>query len=208
MNVLTPPSLHDGYRWRGMRIGLLGGSFNPPHDGHLHIARLAQAKFGLDFVWWIVTPQNPLKETKGMRPYKERYAHVEDMLSPYPQQMPTHLESQLGTTYTFETVIELRRHFPQTDFLWICGMDNAHIFHKWDRWQELLEVIPITFIARPPATHLVKGCPVRQAHRVPQWHSTIGRQTDLKTPGIYWLEGSKMLDISSTEIRKSIKSKV
>lgn len=200
-NIFTPPTLHDGARWRGLRIGLLGGSFNPPHAGHLHIARIAKAKFGLDFVWWIVTPQNPLKAKTHIRPYTERHAAVTQMLANKPSQMPTHLEAELGTTYTFETVSKLRQHFPATDFIWICGMDNAHIFHKWDRWQHILEMMPITFIARPPAPHLVKGCPIRMLNNIPHYHQAFGIRTDLKNPGIYWLEGNKMLDISSTKIR-------
>ena len=199
----APPTLKDGQRWRGLRVGLLGGSFNPPHEGHLHIARVARAKFGLDFVWWIVTPQNPLKDRLNMRPYPERYHNVEEMLQPYPYQIPTHLEAELGTQYTYETVLELKKGFPQTDFLWICGMDNAHIFHKWDRWQQILEMVPITFIARPPAAGLVKGCPLRQLNNIAHYHKTFGRKTNLTSPGIYWLEGNKMLDISSTEIRKN-----
>ena len=202
---LTPPTLHDGFRWRGLRIGLLGGSFNPPHMGHLHIARIARAKFGLDFVWWVVTPQNPLKTPKGMAPYEQRYQNVEEMLAQSPRQMPTHLEADLGTQYTFETISELRHHFPSTDFLWICGMDNAQIFHKWDKWQRILEMCPITFIARPPAQQLVKSCPIRMLDNIPHHHKTQGAQTDLKSPGIYWLGGNKMLDISSTKIRKSRK---
>lgn len=203
LHQFTPPTLKDGHRWRGLRVGLLGGSFNPPHAGHLHIARMAKAKFGLDFVWWIVTPQNPLKQTKGMAPYAERYAEVQAMLENFPRQMPTHLEAELGTRYTFETVYALRKNFPQTDFIWICGMDNAHIFHKWDKWQRILEMMPLTFIARPPATQLVKGCPVRMLDNIPHYHGAFGRKTDLKSPGIYWLEGNKMLDISSTKIRNN-----
>ncbi len=197
----APPTLKDGNRWQGLRIGLLGGSFNPPHEGHIHIARLAQAKFGLDFVWWIVTPQNPMKSTKNMQPYEERYSNVATMLRSFPRQIPTHLEAELGTSYTYKTVSKLKENFPHTDFLWICGMDNAHIFHKWDHWKEILKTIPITFIARPPATHLVKGCPLRLFDKVGHHHGTSGRDTNLKHPGIYWLEGNKMLDISSTKIR-------
>jgi nicotinate-nucleotide adenylyltransferase len=199
----TPPTLKESYRWNGMRIGLLGGSFNPPHAGHMHIARLAKAKFGLDFVWWIVTPQNPLKDKKNMAPYKERHAKVVDMLSGFPKQIPTHLEAEIGSRYTYQTIRSLKKNFSKTDFIWICGMDNALIFHKWDKWQRILEMMPITFIARPPATHLVKGCPIRLLENIPQWHGAHGRETNLKQPGIYWLEGNKMLDISSTDIRKN-----
>jgi len=117
--IFAPPTLKDGHRWRGMRIGLLGGSFNPPHIGHLHIARLAQAKFGLHAVWWIITPQNPLKDKAGIAPYKERFHKVEDMLSPYPAMIPTHLENELSTKYTFQTVKALKASFPESDLLWI-----------------------------------------------------------------------------------------
>ncbi len=199
----TPPTLKDGQRWEDMRIGLLGGSFNPPHAGHMHIARLARAKFDLDFIWWIVTPQNPLKERTDMAPYEERHKNVKDMLEGFPRQMVTHLEAELGTNYTYETITALKKSFPKTDFLWICGMDNARIFHRWDRWQRILEMMPITFIARPPATHLVKGCPIRMLDNIPHHHKAFGAKTDLKHAGIYWLEGNKMLDISSTEIRKN-----
>jgi nicotinate-nucleotide adenylyltransferase len=201
----TPPNLFDAPRWKNLRVGLLGGSFNPPHAGHLHIARVAKAKFGLDCVWWIITPQNPLKDKKGIAPYEERYSKVSEMLKHKPSQIPTHIETMLGTSYTFQTIEALRSSYPKTDFLWICGMDNAHIFHQWDRWQDILDIMPMTFIARPPAKGLVKGCPVRQTRHIPHYFKTQGKQTDLKKPGIYWLSGSKMLDISSTKIRKNKK---
>jgi len=198
-NILSPPTLKDGNRWAGLRVGLLGGSFNPPHQGHLHIARLAQIQFNLDFVWWVVTPQNPLKKNTGG--YKRRHGLVEDMVAPYPRQMATHIERDLKTRYTYETVLGLRDAYPKTDFLWICGMDNALIFHKWDQWQALLEAMPITFIARPPADNLVKNCPLR-LYKHPHYYKAFGRQTDLKSRGIYWLKGTKMLNISSSDIRK------
>lgn len=205
----TPPTLKDAHRWRGLRIGLFGGSFNPPHAGHVHVARLAKVKFGLDFVWWIVTPQNPLKDTKHTRPYLERHNNVEEMLSSFPKHLPTHLEAELGTTYTYETIAALKSTFTQTDFLWICGMDNAYIFHKWDKWKEIAQSIPVAFIARPPATDLVKSCPLRMTNNIVEHKfETHGVKTDLKQPAIYWLAGNKMLDISSTDIRKNaVKSK-
>ena len=200
---LTPPTLKDAHRWRGLRIGLFGGSFNPPHAGHVHVARLARVKFGLDFVWWIVTPQNPLKDKKHTRPYDERFANVEQMLDGMPKQMPTHLEAELGSTYTYETISGLKDVFPHTNFLWICGMDNAYIFHKWDRWRDIVDTMPIAFVARPPATDLVRSCPLRMASNIDHKFATFGDKTDLTRPAIYWLSGSKMLDISSTEIRKN-----
>ncbi len=199
--ALTPPTLKDAHRWKNMRIGLLGGSFNPAHDGHMHIARLARVKFGLDFVWWIVTPQNPLKDSKHTAPYDKRHKQVEEITARSPRQMATHLEKELGTQYTFETIQGLKTNFPSTEFIWICGMDNALIFHKWDKWRSIIDMMPLVFIARPPATNLVRGCPLKLLDSVAHRHDTDGRKTDLTKPCIYWLDGAKMLDISSTQIR-------
>ena len=200
-STLTPPTLNESNRWRGLRIGLFGGSFNPVHEGHLHVARLARVKFDLDFIWWLVTPQNPLKDSKITRPYDERFTQVDAYLQGFSRQMPTHLEKELGSTYSYETISGLKNAFPQTDFLWICGMDNAYIFHQWDNWQEIIKMMPIAFIARPPARDLVKSCPLRMVETIPHKYETLGAKTDLKKPSIYWLTGNKMLDISSTEIR-------
>lgn len=189
MSLLTPPGLLNTGRWRGLRVGLFGGSFNPAHPGHRHIAKLALAECGLDFVWWLVTPQNPLKQRAGMAPYEERFASVETIIAGHPRMMATHLEAQLGTTYTYDTVKTLLRHYPDTDFTFICGMDNAHIFHRWDRWRELADLIPIVFIARPPAGGLVRNCPA----------SLIAH------PNIRFIRSAKMMDISSTAIRNSLK---
>lgn len=186
--TLTPPNFKDSSRWAGRRIGLLGGSFNPAHAGHLHIARLALAKMDLDFVWWMVTPQNPLKDKKGMAPYEARFASVEDLIGGHPAMMATHLEKKIHGKYTYDTVKALIRAYPKTDFTFICGMDNAMIFHRWDRWRELADLIPIVFIARPPAGELVRNCPIRM----------------LNHPNIRWLTATKMMDISSTKIRNSI----
>ncbi len=201
-NKFAPPTLKDAHRWRGLRVGLFGGSFNPPHAGHIHVARLAKIKFGLDFVWWIVTPQNPLKDKDHAAPYEERYANVERMLKTYPKQLPSHLEAELGSRYTYETVHSLQSIFSQTEFIWICGMDNAYIFHKWEHWQDIIKTMPVAFIARPPATDLVKSCPLRMATNAEHKFDALGRKTNLKKPAIYWLSSNKMLDISSTDIRK------
>ncbi len=189
MSILTPPTLKDGNRWSGLRIGLLGGSFNPAHKGHMHIARLALATLNLDFIWWLVTPQNPLKEEKGTAPYDVRFASVEKIIAGHPKMMATHLEQKLGTNYTYDTVRKLLHTYPRTDFTFLCGMDNAMIFHRWDRWQALANMIPVAFIARPPAEELVRNCPVRMT----------------KNANIRWLTATKMVDISSTQIRNSIK---
>jgi len=138
-------------------------------------------------------------------PYPFRFELVERMLKQSRRQIPTHLEAELGTKYTHETIEQLKHHFPKTEFIWICGMDNAHIFHKWDEWREILHTMPICFIARPPAGNLVRWSPLRQYTRVNHHFSTKGAKTDLSKKGVYWLKSNKMLDISSTKIRNKNK---
>ena len=187
---MRQPTLDNHAPWDSLKVGLLGGSFNPAHKGHLHIAELALAHYGLDYIWWLVTPQNPLKDTTDMAAYDERFASAEKIVAGHPQMMVTHLERDIGTTYTYETVKGLLKAFPKTDFMFICGMDNALIFHKWDRWQDLLDLIPVTFIDRPGAVDVVDNSPLKQ----------------VKHPNLLWLHGEEMMDISSTQIRKSLKN--
>lgn len=201
---VTKPKLREHNRWKGRRIGLLGGSFNPTHQGHVHIAKIAKAQFDLDFVWWIVTPQNPLKDKNNIAPYNNRFSQVEAITCHSPYQIPTHLENALGTQYTYETVMELQKYFPKTDFLWICGMDNAHIFHRWDKWRDLASKISVAFIARPPAQRLTKNAPIKLWKKTRHFYGTA-KTKNLKKPSIYWIKSVKMLDISSTEIRKKSK---
>ena len=188
--TLENPTLKDGDLYKGQKIGLLGGSFNPAHKGHMHIALLALGHYGLDAIWWLVTPQNPLKDSDETAPYAERFASVERIIEGHPDMVATHLERDLGTNYTYETVKGLKQHFPQTEFMFICGMDNALIFHKWDRWRDLLDFIPFTFIDRPGSVETVGDCPLKQVSH----------------PNLLWLHGEEMVDISSTQIRKSIKN--
>jgi len=187
---MNPPTLLNADLWRGKKIGLLGGSFNPAHEGHRHIALLALAHYNLDCIWWLVTPQNPLKDTTDMAPYDARFASAEKIIAGHPRMIATHLERDLGTTYTYETVKGLQAAFPETDFMFICGMDNALIFHKWDKWKELLDLLPITFIDRPRAIDVVDDSPLKKVEH----------------PNLLWLHGEEMMDISSTEIRKSLKN--
>ncbi len=189
--MMEQPTLKKPAPWNGKKIGLLGGSFNPAHKGHRHIAMLALAYYALDYVWWLVTPQNPLKDTTDMAPYDERFASAEQIIAGHPKMMVTHLERDLGTTYTYETVKGLKQAFPQTEFMFICGMDNALIFHKWDRWQDLLDLTPIIFIDRPGAIDIVDEAPLKK----------------ITHPNLIWLHGEEMMDISSTQIRNSLKNK-
>src|SRR5271168_5147242 len=106
------------------RIGLLGGSFNPAHGGHLHISLLALQRLDLDEVWWLVTPQNPLKAVKGMAPFKERLVGAAAFVKFHPRIKISAIEASFNTSYTADTIAALARRFPHTRFVWLMGGDN------------------------------------------------------------------------------------
>jgi nicotinate-nucleotide adenylyltransferase len=133
---------------RRPRIGLLGGSFNPAHKGHLHISRLALKHLDLDAVWWLVSPQNPLKSTEGMAPMEERLARAV-ALAKDRKIWVTDIESTLGTHYTIDTLAALKGHFPQARFVWIIGADNLIQMSHWKNWTAIFEAVVVAVFARP-----------------------------------------------------------
>lgn len=131
------------------RIGLLGGSFNPAHAGHVHISRVALARLGLSEIWWLVSPQNPLKPETGMAPIAERLA-VARALAGNRRIRAMGIEIQLGTRYTVDTVAALQRRCPGNRFVWLIGADNLLELPLWHRWTELFGRVPIAVFARRP----------------------------------------------------------
>ena len=135
-------------RWQGRRIGLLGGSFNPAHAGHLHISQAAIRALGLDAVWWLVSPQNPLKTALGIAPLAVRMAAARGVAADA-RIFPSDLEALLGTRYTVETLAALRSLHPAVHFIWLMGSDNLQQFHRWRDWQTIAGIVPIAVMARP-----------------------------------------------------------
>jgi len=133
----------------GLRVGILGGSFNPAHDGHLHISLLALKHLGLDEVWWMVSPQNPLKATDGMAPFAERITGAE-ALARHPDIRVTDVEQRLGTRFTCDTLRSLKACFPRMHFVWIMGADNLAQISDWQRWNEIFDLVPIAVFDRTP----------------------------------------------------------
>jgi nicotinate-nucleotide adenylyltransferase len=131
----------------GQVVGLLGGSFDPAHAGHVHITQEALKRFGLDRVWWLVTPGNPLK-ARGPAPLPVRLAHARAIMR-HPRVLVTDLEARLGTRYTAETIAALQHRYPGVRFVWLMGADNLAQFHKWERWREIVERVPLGVLARP-----------------------------------------------------------
>jgi nicotinate-nucleotide adenylyltransferase len=151
------PEKHPSARWLkppgpvadGLKIGLLGGSFNPAHEGHLHVSEVAMKQLGLDYVWWLVAPQNPLKPTIGMAPLSERLAYAADRFEQHPRIVVIDLERTIGTRYTIDTLRMLKRRFSRMHFVWLMGSDNLEMFRRWRRWPEIVRTVPIAVITRP-----------------------------------------------------------
>ncbi|NDK47874.1 nicotinate-nucleotide adenylyltransferase [Rhizobium laguerreae] len=136
---------------RGMVVGLFGGSFNPPHQGHALVAEIALKRLGLDQLWWMVTPGNPLKSRNQLAPLAERVAESE-RVAPEPRIKVTAFEQTFGTSYTANTLARVKARNPHVHFVWIMGADSLQTFHKWQKWQEIARTFPIAVIDRPGAT--------------------------------------------------------
>ncbi len=136
---------------RGMVIGLFGGSFNPPHEGHALVAEIAIRRLGLDQLWWIVTPGNPLKSHSNLAPLSERLAKCEEFATD-PRIKVTAFEQTLGTSYTARTLDYVKARNPHARFIWIMGADNLKSFHKWQQWRRIATTFPIAVIDRPGST--------------------------------------------------------
>jgi nicotinate-nucleotide adenylyltransferase len=136
---------------KGMQVGLFGGSFNPPHDGHALVAEIALQRLHLDQLWWIVTPGNPLKNGRDLAPLGERL-RLSDALMRDPRVKVTAFEASYKTRFTADTLALVKARNPGVDFVWIMGADNLRDFHRWQRWRQIALTFPIAVIDRPGAT--------------------------------------------------------
>jgi nicotinate-nucleotide adenylyltransferase len=183
----------------GMVVGLLGGSFDPAHAGHVHITREALKRFALDRVWWLVSPGNPLKP-RGPAPLDLRLARARDVMQ-HPRVVVTDIETRLGTRYTAETLARLGAIYPGVRFVWLMGADNLAQFHRWDRWQRIIGSVPVGVLARPggaararlaPAPRMFAAARLRQSAAI-----TLGRHN---APA-WCFVNLPMVDLSSSAIR-------
>lgn len=184
----------------GMRIGLLGGSFNPPHQAHRAISLFALKRLQLDRVWWLVTPGNPLKDNGGLHGLAERAAAAEKMAAD-PRIEISCLESVIGTRYTADTINYLRKRASRLRFVWIMGADNLAQFHRWQNWQRIAAQVPIAVIDRPPQSFRALTAPAARAlarYRIPE--TQAARLADRRAPAWVFLSGLK-LNLSSTGLR-------
>ncbi|MEO0617923.1 MAG: nicotinate-nucleotide adenylyltransferase [Pseudomonadota bacterium] len=185
---------------RNMRIGLLGGTFNPAHDGHRHISREALKRLALDRIWWLVTPGNPLKDNVELPKIETRAAHAA-AIADHPRIDVTLLEQRLGTSYTADTLDRLTRRSPGVRFVWLMGGDNLAGFHQWDRWQDIAGLMPFAVLDRPGTrTKALAGRAARTltASRV---RPVEARRLAEMTPPAWTFLDIPLSDLSSTDLR-------
>jgi len=184
----------------GMRIGLFGGTFDPPHQAHLGASLLALQRLKLDRVWWLVTPGNPLKNTKGLAPLSERIAAAR-ALTRHPRIDVTGIEAVINTRYTYDTIRWLKARCPGVRFVWIMGADNLRSFHRWQKWRGIAQLVPFVVIDRLGPSLYAAASPAGLAFgyaRIPE-HDAVtlpGR----KPPAWSFLHGLKS-PLSSTALR-------
>ncbi|MBI2235719.1 MAG: nicotinate-nucleotide adenylyltransferase [Magnetospirillum sp.] len=194
-----PPNPWGDRRRRS--VGLLGGSFNPAHAGHRHVAELALTRLGLDEVWLLVSPQNPLKPVAGMAPLAERLAAARGLAGRHRRLRATAMEQALGTRYTADTLAALRRRFPSTRFVWLMGADNLLQVSRWERWTDIFRAAPVAILARGPYSH--KALAAKAARRFARHRIVSGRAHGLagRTPPAWVFLHTRLHPASATAIR-------
>jgi nicotinate-nucleotide adenylyltransferase len=183
-----------------MRIGLFGGTFDPPHQAHLAASLLALKRLKLDSVWWLVTPGNPLKNTRGLAPLELRIGAAR-ALTHHPRVHVTGLEAVIKTRYTYDTMKWLIAHCPRVRFVWIMGADNLRSFHRWQKWRGIAKLMPFVVVDRLGPSLYATASPASQAFA----HARIAEPAavslpDRKPPAWAFLHGLKS-PLSSTALR-------
>ncbi|TDH39357.1 nicotinate-nucleotide adenylyltransferase [Pseudohoeflea suaedae] len=187
---------------RGMKVGLFGGSFNPPHAGHVLVSEIALRRLGLDQIWWMVSPGNPLKDHSDLEALEARVTASNSMVED-PRVKVTAFEAVYGLRYTAETLDFLKRHNPGIHFVWVMGADNLASFHRWQDWRGIAQTFPIAVIDRPGSTLSYLSAPMAKVfsrHRLDE--SDARRLPTAHAPAWTFIHGPRST-LSSTAIRKA-----
>ncbi|KCZ61245.1 nicotinate-nucleotide adenylyltransferase [Hyphomonas chukchiensis] len=193
MNLLKLPGPVDG-----LRIGLFGGSFNPAHSGHVHVAETAMRRLGLDWVWWIVARGNPLKASHG--DFDARLASAR-ALARNPRMIVTDIEAQLGLTYTSDTLAAIVNRAPRAHFVWLMGADNMAGFHLWQDWQGIANTLPIAIVARPGVGTAARNAPFARRFASSRIPASAARTLPMAPPPAWTYLTAPLDPASSTALR-------
>ena len=187
--------------WRGQSVGLLGGSFDPAHSGHVHITHEALRRFGLDRLWWLVSPGNPLKE-HGPAPMAERLARARAVMD-HPKVTVTDIEARLGTRATADTLAALRAAYPGVRFVWLMGADNLAQLHRWQNWETIMETVPVGVLARPGQRISARMSPAARIYRRYRLPGAASQLLGRAAAPAWCFVNVPMVDVSSSAIRAS-----
>jgi nicotinate-nucleotide adenylyltransferase len=186
----------------GLKVGLFGGSFNPPHDGHVLVADIAIRRLALDQLWWMVTPGNPLKSRGALAPLAERIRKSEEIVHD-PRVKVTAFEKAWGETYTARVLKRVQALNPHVHFVWIMGADNLKNFHKWQNWQTIARTFPIAVIDRPGATlSFLSSIMAKTFDHARIDEDDAGRLALMKPPAWTFIHGPRS-PLSSSAIRSA-----
>lgn len=185
----------------GQRVGLLGGSFDPPHQGHLHISKEALKRFDLDCIWWLVTPGNPLK-THGPAPLEKRLTAARNLVD-HPRIHVTAIEQQLGTTATAQTIAHLRRLYRDVSFTWLMGADNLAQLHRWQNWRTIMRHVPVGVLARPGDRISARTSPAARLFRPYKIKASNSRALSTRTAPAWCFVNVPLDRTSSSAIREN-----
>lgn len=186
----------------GQPIALFGGSFNPPHEGHRAVAEAALHRLGVDRVWWLVTPGNPLKSTGDLLPLAERI-RLTEAIADHPKMVVTAFEAAAGLRYSADVILYLKRRYPTVRFVWLMGADNLATLHRWQEWRRIMRSVPVAVVDRPGATLSAVSAPAARAFaaaRRPEIRAAA--LAGAPPPAWVFLHG-RLNPISSTALRAS-----
>ncbi|WP_170365289.1 nicotinate-nucleotide adenylyltransferase [Ruegeria arenilitoris] len=187
------------YARPGQVVGLFGGSFDPPHQGHVHVTLEAMKAFGLDRVWWLVSPGNPLK-SRGPAPIDQRVEAARSIMQ-HPKVEVTDIEDLTGTRATADTLAAVRRLYPQVRFVWLMGADNLAQFHKWKDWRLIMDTVPVGVVARPGDRISARMSPAARVYSKYRIDGTARHLLGRADAPAWCFVNVPMVDVSSTQIR-------
>lgn len=185
----------------GQVIGLLGGSFDPAHEGHAHITREALRRFGLDAVWWLVSPGNPLKDPKEYAPYEARLAKAR-IVAADPSIVISDFERRKNLRYTVDTLETLTALWPEMRFVWLMGADSLETLHHWKDWRRIFALVPVAIFNRPGHEHAAEDSPAAREFAAFRREGASARALAEAEPPAWAFFDKPAIPLSSTQLRR------